>query len=89
MKSKPNYSEVITMDKVVDLRTLTKLFRMALNDSGKTQRQVAEELGLDESAISQAKTYDPDHPRRFLQVQTRVLHHLEGVDVEGPLYTIS
>lgn len=61
----------------------------AIENDDRTQRDLAEEMDVDRSAIAQAKQVDDANPARLRQLRIRLLRHLMGATVDGPFFRVS
>lgn len=64
---------------------LTELAALAAEASGKTKKEIAEELEVSPSSITNATKY-PD--RHLAELRSRIIETYGGYAVEGPVYRL-
>lgn len=65
---------------------LARWARDARKEAGLSQLELAEQLGVDRSAISKAEHYDQGDG--FTGLRKRIIEELTDSDVKGPLYQV-
>lgn len=69
----------------ITLRDITRIVRRARNESGLSENQAAQELGVKVRSVKQAE----GQPHRdMLRLRRRILERFTGFTLDGPYYQI-
>lgn len=71
---------------VMSLKGLARRARDARTGAGLSQLELAQQLGVDRSAISKAEHYDQGDG--FTELRKQIIEELTGSAVKGPLYQV-
>ncbi|MFB6280149.1 MAG: multiprotein-bridging factor 1 family protein [Salinibacter sp.] len=71
---------------VMSLKGLARRARDVRMDAGVSQLELAQQLGVDRSAISKAEHYGQGDG--FTELRKQIIEELTGSDVKGPLYQV-
>jgi len=68
--------------------SLAELADQAIEQSGRSTPDLADELEVSQSAIVQARKVDEDVPGRMRKLRARIVEHLNVAHVDGPYFQI-
>lgn len=69
---------------MMDSRALAQRAREAREDTGLSQNEAADQLGVSRSGVSKAENWTPEDSMYSLRI--RMIEELDGAEVEGPFW---